>query len=720
MAPASSGPSANGRYPGARARAPLARLTALGADPAPAGHQQHDRCASQLDRQERHQPQRRRIGPLQIVQHDQQRPPGTRGGECGEHGLERCEQLRRPASLKARSTPSEVSTCRHGQNAGRSSSSWQRPHATAKPRRVASCAVSRARLDLPIPGSPSTRTKRRATSRQGGQHTGDLRTFTVPAEKRALRTAGFRRGLQWHRSRLSRPPGRDCTGSPRRICRCRARSATPGSRPSSSDSTILSRLIALESLGARPVSYSACISSCQQRSRSGCSATSRSRSAMVSAGPAELQQRRAPVLGAAQPGLAQSNQVWLGQPPTRQFRGGPIHPPQSQGALGCNAAASAGRPARSARPASSACRSNTATSTCSASTASRYPEPLRTRSRGAVGGVRPAAGCGAVGRCRSAPTPWDPRGRDHRPRAGRPACPPRPSGPVPTPGRPAAHAAAGGPGRGSCRPRSPRGRRGCRTARCPLRTFFRPVECTGSYAAAAAARRYTRVASGWQETGRSASSAAPDSRSCRRHPAAPDPTIRRHHMTNVSHRHDSGHRPRPATAADRPHSWWRAGTGCSGTPAPKFRDQIEAVGAHYAPDGARPRLGRCRSRRTRRTRAGPRRGPSGWCGTSGTRSSRRSANWVDRRPAVSTPSFRPDVLSADQGFVAAVLVGAAARGCRPVVLSVSPLMASSIDTAPAGLGLPPMRGPVGRLRNRMLNTMVAGSSRQFSATARRS
>jgi MGT family glycosyltransferase len=77
-------------------------------------------------------------------------------------------------------------------------------------------------------------------------------------------------------------------------------------------------------------------------------------------------------------------------------------------------------------------------------------------------------------------------------------------------------------------------------------------------------------------------------------------------------------------------------------------------------------------------------------------------------------AFQPDVLLSDQGFTANVLV-AQLCGLPSVVVSVSPYMATSIDTAPGGLGLPPRSGPIGRVRNRMLNAIV---SRKFSAVQR--
>ena len=66
---------------------------------------------------------------------------------------------------------------------------------------------------------------------------------------------------------------------------------------------------------------------------------------------------------------------------------------------------------------------------------------------------------------------------------------------------------------------------------------------------------------------------------------------------------------------------------------------------------------------------------------------------------------RPDVVLADAAFMAGPLA-AERRGVPSVVFSASPLMLTSTDTAPFGLGLHPSASPVGRLRNRSLNWMV--------------
>ncbi len=68
-----------------------------------------------------------------------------------------------------------------------------------------------------------------------------------------------------------------------------------------------------------------------------------------------------------------------------------------------------------------------------------------------------------------------------------------------------------------------------------------------------------------------------------------------------------------------------------------------------------------------------------------------------------------DVVLADPALVGAALLLGHPIGARPqvVVCGVVPLPISSRDTAPYGMGLTPLRGPVGRLRNAVLNAVVA-------------
>jgi MGT family glycosyltransferase len=68
---------------------------------------------------------------------------------------------------------------------------------------------------------------------------------------------------------------------------------------------------------------------------------------------------------------------------------------------------------------------------------------------------------------------------------------------------------------------------------------------------------------------------------------------------------------------------------------------------------------------------------------------------------------RFDAVLADYGFFGVLPFLLGERTARPPVLlySTTPLMLSSRDTAPAGLGLPPSSGWLGRVRNRVLNTL---------------
>jgi MGT family glycosyltransferase len=66
-----------------------------------------------------------------------------------------------------------------------------------------------------------------------------------------------------------------------------------------------------------------------------------------------------------------------------------------------------------------------------------------------------------------------------------------------------------------------------------------------------------------------------------------------------------------------------------------------------------------------------------------------------------------DVILADYGFFGVLPFVLGQRSARPPVLlySTTPLMLSSRDTAPAGLGLPPSTTAFGRMRNRTLNVL---------------
>jgi UDP:flavonoid glycosyltransferase YjiC (YdhE family) len=67
-----------------------------------------------------------------------------------------------------------------------------------------------------------------------------------------------------------------------------------------------------------------------------------------------------------------------------------------------------------------------------------------------------------------------------------------------------------------------------------------------------------------------------------------------------------------------------------------------------------------------------------------------------------------DALLVDVAFIGGAFILGGRRGARPplVVTSVIPLPITSRDTAPYGMGLLPLRGPLGPLRNRLLSTLA--------------
>ena len=78
--------------------------------------------------------------------------------------------------------------------------------------------------------------------------------------------------------------------------------------------------------------------------------------------------------------------------------------------------------------------------------------------------------------------------------------------------------------------------------------------------------------------------------------------------------------------------------------------------------------------------------------------------WVQEIDAI-IDEFRPDVVVAEQGFMAGPIAGER-RGIRSVVFNTSPLGISSVDAAPFGTGLLPSSSALGRLRNRSLNWAI--------------
>jgi hypothetical protein len=68
-------------------------------------------------------------------------------------------------------------------------------------------------------------------------------------------------------------------------------------------------------------------------------------------------------------------------------------------------------------------------------------------------------------------------------------------------------------------------------------------------------------------------------------------------------------------------------------------------------------------------------------------------------------SFRADVLMYDAAMVGALLVHEQ-NGPPSLAVGVLPMLMSSVDTAPFGLGLQPSTNPFRRIRNRLLNWFV--------------
>jgi UDP:flavonoid glycosyltransferase YjiC (YdhE family) len=67
---------------------------------------------------------------------------------------------------------------------------------------------------------------------------------------------------------------------------------------------------------------------------------------------------------------------------------------------------------------------------------------------------------------------------------------------------------------------------------------------------------------------------------------------------------------------------------------------------------------------------------------------------------------RPDVLVVEPALAGAATVVHERTGLPWATVGISALTFPSADTAPFGLGLAPMRGPLGRLRNRALNALI--------------
>lgn len=138
----------------------------------------------------------------------------------------------------------------------------------------------------------------------------------------------------------------------------------------------------------------------------------------------------------------------------------------------------------------------------------------------------------------------------------------------------------------------------------------------------------------------------------------------------------------------------------------KYRDVIEATGAEFLPLPAEADYDD-----TDMDAAFPER-----VGLKGPAGIRHDISEIFLRPALSQLSAVKAALSAeptDAVLVEPMFMGTLglvreARNARPAIISLGiiPLGLSSPDTAPYGLGVTPMRGPLGRLRNSMLRFLA--------------
>ncbi|HWH95764.1 MAG TPA: glycosyltransferase [Baekduia sp.] len=69
-------------------------------------------------------------------------------------------------------------------------------------------------------------------------------------------------------------------------------------------------------------------------------------------------------------------------------------------------------------------------------------------------------------------------------------------------------------------------------------------------------------------------------------------------------------------------------------------------------------------------------------------------------------NVQPDLLIVEPSYGAAAAVVQQRCGLPWVTFGIGALMMRSIDTAPFGIGLKPLAGPAGRIRNRMLNALI--------------
>jgi hypothetical protein len=192
------------------------------------------------------------VGPVQVVEHHQQRPRPRRGpeqlrdgvveaearglvvgssspelgqdvGEVGASGLD---------ELCGRERTSARSTAAQGQNGGDVAPSWLRPHATGTPAAAARAASTSSSRVLPIPGSPLTRATRPPAEASASACSSSPTCCPRPTSTGGAGALGAGTTTAGRTDRLGSCASTSCSS------RCRA---GPGSSPSSSASSARAR-----------------------------------------------------------------------------------------------------------------------------------------------------------------------------------------------------------------------------------------------------------------------------------------------------------------------------------------------------------------------------------------------------------------------------------------------------------------------------------------------
>ena len=158
--------------------------------------------------------------------------------------------------------PSRSSTCRHGHSGGAPSSWEQRPTSTSTPAAPGHRGQLGTSRDLPMPGSPVSTAYVGAPVSRGVERTGERLELLVAADHRPRRQRGSDRARRARPGRGRRDAAarrgrrRAATQSRAGSCRStavwRSRSSAPGSRPSSSSSTVAHLAQHVERVGLAP------------------------------------------------------------------------------------------------------------------------------------------------------------------------------------------------------------------------------------------------------------------------------------------------------------------------------------------------------------------------------------------------------------------------------------------------------------------------------------